>query len=84
MKGCWQGAVWKHKLTVMLLRNTDSSLLGKALGGAYGTSHAEHENLIWVNDVPQSVEIREEELQLMGLLIVPSSEGLMGLSPEIV
>lgn len=84
MKGCWQGAVWKHKLTVMLLRNTDSSLLGKALGGAYGISHAEHENLIWVNDVPQSVEIREEELQLMGLLIVPSSEGLMGLSPEIV
>lgn len=84
MKGCWQGAVWKHKLTVMLLRNADSSLLGKALGGAYGISHAEHENLIWVNDVPQSVEIREEELQLMGLLIVPSSEGLMGLSPEIV
>lgn len=84
MKGYWQGAVWKHKLTVMLLRNTDSSLLGKALGGAYGISHAEHENLIWVNDVPRSVEIREEELQLMGLLIVPSSEGLMGLSPEIV
>lgn len=84
MKGCWQGAVWKHKLTVMLLRNTDSSLLGKALGGAYGISHAEHENLIWVNNVPRSVEIREEELQLMGLLIVPSSEGLMGLSPEIV
>lgn len=84
MKGCWQGAVWKHKLTVMLLRNADSSLLGKALGGAYGISHAEHENLIWVNDVPRSVEIREEELQLMGLLIVPSSEGLMGLSPEIV
>lgn len=84
MKGCWQGAVWKHKLTVMLLRNTDSSLLGKASGGAYGISHAEHENLIWVSDVPRSVEIREEELKLMGLLIVPSSEGLMGLSPEIV
>lgn len=84
MKGCWQGAVWEHKLTVMLLRNTNASLLGKALGSACGISHAEHENLIWVNSIPWLVEIREKELELMGLLIVPSSEGPMGLSPAIV
>lgn len=81
MKGCWQGAVWEHKLTVLLLRNTNASLLGNASRPAYGISHAEHENLIWVNNIPWLVEIRDEELQLMGLLIVPSSEGL---SPEIV
>lgn len=85
MKGCWQGAVWEHKLTEMLLWNTNASLLGKALGGAFGISHAEHENLIWVNNIPWLVEIKEEERELlMGLLIVPSSEGLMGLSAEIV
>lgn len=78
MKGCWQGAVGEHKLTLMLLRNTNASLLGKPLGGAYGISHAEHENLIWVNNIPWLVEIREEELQLVGLLIESQQRGAHG------
>lgn len=66
-----------------MLKNTNSSLLRNASECAYGVSLAKHEKLILVSGIPWSVKIGEEELQLMGPLIVRSNKVLMGFSSEI-